>query len=77
MATSSTALEVISSANLTPTEHLLLGHFIEKAVEPDLAARYLMSRVHRDRDLGVEASLRSFKQDWRKLVSRCKASETR
>lgn len=76
MATSSTALEVISSANLSPTEHLLLEHFVERAVDPDLAAQYLMSRVHRDVGAGVEACLRSFKQDWRNLASKCKDSET-
>lgn len=70
MATSNAALEIISSANLSPTEHLLLKHFVEKAVDPDLAAHYLMSRVQRDVDAEVEDCLRSFKQDWRKLASR-------
>lgn len=72
MSTSSIALEVISSACLSPTEHLLLKHFVEKAVDPDLAAQYLMSRLHPDEEQSSEASLRSFKQDWRDLVSRCK-----
>jgi hypothetical protein len=76
MATSSTALEVISSTNLSPTEHLILKHFVEKAVDPDLAAQYLMSRVHRDVCAEVEACLRSFMQDWRDLASKCKDSET-
>lgn len=76
MTTAGTAQEVISSANLSPTEHLILKHFIEKAVDPDLAAQYLMSRVHRDVEAGVEACLRRFKQDWRKLVSKCKDSKT-
>lgn len=76
MATASAALETISSAHLSPTEHLLLKHFIEKAVDPDLAAQYLMSRVHRDVDAEVEACLRSFKQDWREVVSRCTDCKT-
>lgn len=77
MPTSSSALEVISSANLTPTEHLLLEHFVEKAVDPDLAAQHLVSRVQQDAGVEVEACLRSFKQDWRKLIWKCKYSETR
>ena len=72
MVTSSTVLEVISSADLTPTEHLLLKQFVEKAVDPELAAQYLMSRLHLDEEQSSETSLRSFKQDWRSLVSRCK-----
>ena len=75
MATSSTALEDISSANLSPTEHLLLEHFVERAVEPDLAAQYFISRIHGDAGAGVEASLRSFKHDWRNLVSKCRDSK--
>lgn len=74
MSTSSTALELISSAGLSPTEHLLLEYFVEKAVDPDLAAQYLMSRVHRDAGVKLEACLRSFKEDWRTLTSRCTVS---
>lgn len=76
MVTSSTALEVISSMNLFPTEHLILKHFVERAVDPDLAAEYLMLRAHRDVGAGLEACLRSFKQDWRNLASKSKDSET-
>ncbi|OJJ45997.1 hypothetical protein ASPZODRAFT_167030 [Penicilliopsis zonata CBS 506.65] len=72
MAISSTALEMISSASLSPTEHLLLNHFVERAVDPDLAAQYLVSRVSRETGAGVkvEACLRSFKQDLRNLASK-------
>ncbi|KAJ5698657.1 hypothetical protein N7462_000662 [Penicillium macrosclerotiorum] len=68
MATPNTALEMISLANLSRTEHLLLKHFVEKAVDPVLAAQYLLSRVQSD--AVVEGSLRSFKQDWKRLVSK-------
>ncbi|OBT80199.1 hypothetical protein VF21_00547 [Pseudogymnoascus sp. 05NY08] len=61
------ALELISSARLEPTEHLLLKQFVEGAVDPDRAAQYLLSTIntpHQD----VETSLRCFKADWRDLV---------
>lgn len=69
MATSTVVLEVLNSADLSPTEHLLLKYFIEGAVDPELAARYLDSRIRQSQD--VEANLRSFKLDWRRLVSKC------
>lgn len=69
MATSA-VLETISSADLEPTEHLLLKHFIEGADDPELAARYLNSRLSQSEN--VAACLRSFKQDWRRLVFKCK-----
>lgn len=74
MATS-IALGLISSADLSPTEHLLLKHFIEHAVDPEFAASYLISRIAVDSDTNVESHLRSFKQDWRKIVSKCKKYE--
>lgn len=66
MATSTTALETIFSAVLSPTEHLLLEAFIKYAVDPELAAQYLLSRVQQG---SIETSLRSFKRDWRILTS--------
>lgn len=63
------ALQIISSADLSPTEHLLLNHFIEGAVDPDLAAQYLISRIDFQHD--PEFCLRRFKQDWKKLAARC------
>ncbi|TGO40517.1 hypothetical protein BHYA_0036g00500 [Botrytis hyacinthi] len=59
----------ISAADLSPTEHLLLKHFIEEAVEPELAAQFMKSIIDRDSN-DVEENLRQFKKDWRKLASR-------
>jgi hypothetical protein len=61
------ALDIISNASLSPTEHLLLKHFVEGAVHPDKAADYLLSRVQASNGQ-VEHSLRQFKQEWRHLV---------
>lgn len=52
---------------VSPTEHLLLRHFIEGAVHPDKAAGYLLSIVHASQGQ-VEYSLRQLKQEWRHLV---------
>ncbi|KAL1970323.1 hypothetical protein VTN77DRAFT_5483 [Rasamsonia byssochlamydoides] len=72
MATTKAALDLISSADLTPTEHLLLKHFVESAVDSERAAQYLVSRVSQDQgaENNAEINLRHFKQDWRKLVTR-------
>lgn len=72
MSTTNTALEIISSANLSPTEHLLLKNFINGAVDSELAANYLLSRTIQDSQRDIEISLRDFKNDWRKLVTRSK-----
>ncbi|KFY87516.1 hypothetical protein V498_07143 [Pseudogymnoascus sp. VKM F-4517 (FW-2822)] len=64
-----TALELISSARLDPTEHHLLKHFVEGAVDPDRAARYLLSTVDKSTNQDVETCLRCFKKDWRDLVT--------
>ncbi|KAL1982490.1 hypothetical protein VTN96DRAFT_1281 [Rasamsonia emersonii] len=72
MATTQTALDLISSADLTPTEHLLLKHFVESAVDSERAARYLLSRVSQSdgAEDDTESSLRHFKRDLRKLITR-------
>lgn len=72
MSTTNTALEIISSANLSPTEHLLLTHFVDGAVDSVLAATYLISRMKQDHERDVETALNHFKKDWRTLVTRCK-----
>ncbi|KAL2856778.1 kinase-like domain-containing protein [Aspergillus pseudodeflectus] len=63
------ALETITSADLSPTEHLILKHFIESAVDPEAAAQYLFGRT-RDTTDSVGNSLRNFKRQWRRLASR-------
>ncbi|KAJ5701006.1 hypothetical protein N7493_012052 [Penicillium malachiteum] len=70
MATSDITLKVISSANLSPNEHLLLRNFRERALDPEFAAKYDLSRIQTG--AGAEVSLRSFKQDWRNLISNLK-----
>ncbi|KAL4783788.1 kinase-like domain-containing protein [Aspergillus varians] len=72
MATVELALETITATNLSPTEHLLLKHFVEGAVHPATAAEYLLSRVQTSND-SVEDSLRELKQQWRSLASRLTA----
>jgi hypothetical protein len=72
MSITATALDVISSANLTPTEHLLLKGFVNGAVDPELAAIYLLSRVDSNEHHDVETKLREFKKNWRRLVTRRK-----
>lgn len=62
----STVLEIISSVDLSPTEHLLLKHFVKGAVDPASAAEFLQSKLPHSDD--VEPALRAFKQDWRRLV---------
>ncbi|KAK2823874.1 hypothetical protein FQN49_007532 [Arthroderma sp. PD_2] len=66
-----TVLDVILAARLTPTEHLLLERYLDEAVDPDYAARYLLQRLNDgDPYRGSEAALRDFKQDWKRLVSK-------
>jgi hypothetical protein len=66
------ALEIISSTSLSPTEHLLLKRFISEAVDSEVAANYLLSRIAQDGLPDTEISLRDFKKDWRKLTKRSK-----
>lgn len=72
MSTTDKALAIISSANLSPTEHLLLKGFINEAVDSEISAKYLISRTIQDNQGDIEASLRDFKNDWRKLATRSK-----
>lgn len=70
MAVSEAALDVVSSARLSPIEHQLLRHFVQDAFDSELASKYLLSRLNSHLD--AESSLRNFKHDWRKLVARRK-----
>ncbi|TGO29117.1 hypothetical protein BPAE_0018g00020 [Botrytis paeoniae] len=69
MATIDSVNDAISAADLSPTEHSLLKHFIKEAVEPKLAAQFIQSIIDRDKN-NIENNLRRFKRDWRKLASR-------
>jgi hypothetical protein len=71
MASVQAALELIRASDLSPTEHLILEHFIESADEPEVAAQYLHSKIQAPVD-NVESSLRQFLEEWRSLVSRSK-----
>lgn len=66
------ALTCIASANLTPTEHLLLKDLIENAVEPNDMATYILQRIAEDPSRRTEQSLRLLKEDWRSLASKRK-----
>ncbi|CEL08667.1 hypothetical protein ASPCAL11814 [Aspergillus calidoustus] len=75
MASVQAALELIRASDLSPTEHLILEHFVESADEPEAAAQYLQSR--NQAPVGnVESSLRQFLEEWRSLVSRSKFMES-
>ncbi|KAL4801823.1 kinase-like domain-containing protein [Aspergillus unguis] len=69
MAIIESALELIAAADLSPTEHLLLKHFVEAAIDPNKAAEYVVSRVQAS-DQNIEQSLRQIKDEFRKLASR-------
>lgn len=64
------ALELILSSDLSPNKHFLLKYFVEGAVDSQLAANYLASRLNTDQD--VEPQLIRFLLDWRKLAERCR-----
>ncbi|KAE8151741.1 kinase-like protein [Aspergillus avenaceus] len=68
MSATKLALDIVSSVELSPTEHLLLKNFVEAAVYPEVAAQYLISRARRSED--VETSLRGFKNDWKRLAKK-------
>ncbi|DAA74697.1 TPA_exp: Uncharacterized protein A8136_3013 [Trichophyton benhamiae CBS 112371] len=65
-----TALDTVKSAALTPTEHLLLKRFLDKAQDSSCAAIYLLRKVEENPSRSVEANLREFKKDWRRLVTK-------
>ncbi|KKZ68518.1 hypothetical protein EMCG_05802 [[Emmonsia] crescens] len=68
-----TALSAIRSANLTPTEHLLLSEFVNQAVDTERAARYVLYWIESSCQT-VEEALRSLKHDWKRLVTRFTAA---
>jgi hypothetical protein len=65
-------LNIITSANLTPTEHLLLKGFPTEAFDPEYAARYIYQRIEDSGDRNIEETLRDLKHDWKQLVLKCK-----
>ena len=64
-------LDLITSAKLTPTEHLLLKGFLTEAVDPEYAAQYISQRIEGRGDRNIEEALRELKQDWKQLVLKC------
>lgn len=62
------ALACIASAQLTPTEHLLLKDLVESAVDPNSIAQHILQTVESNRPMMTEVTLRLLKQDWRKLT---------
>lgn len=61
------AIIAIKTADLTPTEHLILRDFVKEAYEPSLAARVVLDRISDD-SRPVEETLRILKEDWHELV---------
>lgn len=70
MASVQSARGIIAAADLSPTEHLLLKHFVDGAVDPEHAAEYLITRVKASNG-HVEDAVREFKQQWRGLAFLC------
>lgn len=66
-----TALKTITSAQLTPTEHLLLKDFVQSAVDPLRAARHVLQRIENYPGKSSEGALRGLKADWRRLAAEC------
>lgn len=65
------ALAAIKSANLSPTEHLLLSEFINGAVDPNFAAQFVLRLVNKNHDLSVEETLGGLKESIRLLLTKC------
>ncbi|PGG95411.1 hypothetical protein AJ79_10071 [Helicocarpus griseus UAMH5409] len=68
------ALSLIESANLEHTEHKLLTLFIEDAVDPAFAAKYILDRENARTTSSKEYTLRLIKNDWRRLLSKLEDS---
>ena len=60
------ALDIVLAADCSPTEHKIFTHFVEGAVDSELAAEYLISRVTPG---DTTENLRCFKQEWKALAS--------
>ncbi|KAL4883037.1 kinase-like protein [Aspergillus karnatakaensis] len=45
MSASNLARDIVFGADLSPTEHLILEHFLEKATDPETAAHHLLSQT--------------------------------
>ncbi|RDW84100.1 aminoglycoside phosphotransferase family protein [Aspergillus mulundensis] len=69
------ALEIVTAADLSPTEHLLLKHFVESAVDPQKAGEYVIYRVKTSAS-NVEDTLRVLKGQWRRLATRLTVADT-
>lgn len=54
---------LISSAKLTPTEHLLLKGFINEAVDPEYAAQYVSQKINQNTNSNIEDVLQDLKRD--------------
>ncbi|RJE20182.1 hypothetical protein PHISCL_07480 [Aspergillus sclerotialis] len=64
-------LSLIQSADLENTEHKLLTFFIEDAVDPTRAAKYISNRIELKGSNSKEQVLRSISHDWKRLLERC------
>jgi hypothetical protein len=53
------AVAAIMSAQLTPTEHLLLKDLVANAVDADQVARYILELIEQNSDQSTENVLRS------------------
>ncbi len=68
-----TALKTITSAQLTPTEHLLLKDFVQSAIDPLRAARHVLQRIENYPGKSLEGALRDLKAEWRRLIAECES----
>ncbi|OJJ95222.1 hypothetical protein ASPACDRAFT_1860272 [Aspergillus aculeatus ATCC 16872] len=63
-------LSLISSADLTPTEHWLLKRFLCHAVDPEYAAQYVARRIEAHAPNDVEGVLRDLKSEWKQVTQK-------
>lgn len=65
-------VQLIEAAQLTPTEHLIWKAFLNEAVDPEHAARYIWERVHASPG-SPEKALRELKILWKQVALKCES----
>ncbi|CAI7593067.1 unnamed protein product [Penicillium pancosmium] len=63
-------LQLIESAQLTPTEHSIWRAFLNEAVDPEYAAQYIWGKIHDQPDRPAEQALWELKLDWKRVVTK-------
>jgi hypothetical protein len=63
--------QLIESAPLTPTEHLIWKAFLDEAVDREYAAHYIWNKIHDHSGPPTEQILRELKLEWKQVVTKC------